>query len=71
MYKLEESKVKNIKFTRSVFEKYEILFVENGEFVYMVMREPPVQVVKEIFGYYDSNASLANTHLELPILESN
>lgn len=71
VYKIEDDLVKNIKFTRSVFEKHDILFVENGEVFFMVIRDPPMQVIKDIFGYYDTTSSLANAHLELPFLKSN
>ena len=37
----------------------------------MVMRDMPVAVVKDLFGYYDSTATLANWHHELPLLPSN
>ena len=60
--------IKNIKFTRSVFEKHEILFVENGEVLFMVIRDPPMQRIKDIFGYYDTISSLGYAHLEFPHL---
>jgi hypothetical protein len=71
VYKIEDGLVKNIKFTKKAFEKHDILFVENGEVLFMVIRNPPMQVIKDTFGYYDTTTSLGNAHLELPFLESN
>ncbi len=63
--------MKNIKSSRSVVEKYSVVLLENGERLFLVLRETPVSEIKEIFGYYDTVASLGNHHYELPDLPSN
>jgi len=37
----------------------------------MVFNQPTVQQIKDIFGYFDSIASIANHHYELPDLPTN
>ncbi len=41
-YRLEEGKIKNIKFLPTAFEKYNTIFVDNGECLYLVFADPSV-----------------------------
>lgn len=60
-YRLDEDeKIKNIKSAVGMCEKYRILFIDNGDKIFMVLNDPSVQITKKLFGYYDSVSSLSH-----------
>lgn len=54
-----------------MFDSYPVIFVDNGEDLFMIFSDASVDEIKDIFGYFDSIASLANSHYELPDLPTN
>lgn len=45
--------------------------MENGEELFMIFSDAPVNEIKDIFGYFDTIPSLANCNYELPELPTN
>ena len=72
-YQVDSSlfEVSNVKPTVALCEQEGVSFVEDGQRLFMVLRDPPVDIVKQIFGYYDTASSLGREFCELPVLETN
>lgn len=65
-YRLEGDELRNIKSIKAVFDSYSVIFMENGEELFMIFKDASVIEIKDIFGYFDTIPSLANSNYELP-----